>query len=281
MARKIILFIVVISVVACTITVLHYIYFDINHTKTLPKDHYLAGIKYLEAKRYKLAIAELKMSIVNSSDNYDALVLLAVAHAKIRHPGAALRAFKEAEKTEPGSLKAYVVFAQALSETGQKDMAITLLEKAIKIDPENAQVSKLLDAIYAEKGSLELSLLKTTILETRMNAVSDLARMGRYAEAISECKKALEIDPKSIAIRNNLGVLYSMAGDDDEAISQINEIVKQSPRESSAYKNIAIIYSKYPQKSAMAIEYFEKYLASRADAPDRELVQQKITELRR
>jgi tetratricopeptide (TPR) repeat protein len=269
--------------------------------------HYNLGAQYLEARKYREAIEEFDKVLKKAPDDLNTLLLMSVAHAKLRHSEAALRYFNEAVKAKPDSSNTYMVFAQAMADTGQKDMAISLLEKAIELDGKNALAYNALGIVYADKGELEKAkdvwsagikadpsskeiaanlkrvsamLSAAAELDERLKAINKLAGENNYEGAIAECKKALEAYPGSITIHNNLGVLYGMTGKDGEAVDEFKKVIKLSPKEGGAYRNIAIIYSKYPEKRDEAIKYFEKYILLNPTTQDRELVEKKIEELK-
>jgi len=53
---------------------------------------------------------------------------------------------------------------------------------------------------------------------------------GRYEEAISACKKALERSPDSIAAHVGLTATYSSSGRDDESRAQDKEVLRVQPK---------------------------------------------------
>jgi TolB-like protein/DNA-binding winged helix-turn-helix (wHTH) protein len=56
-----------------------------------------------------------------------------------------------------------------------------------------------------------------------------LAPMGRMAEAISENKKALELDPLSLPINNFMGMTYMFAGDYEKSYQQFQHTISMDP----------------------------------------------------
>lgn len=56
-----------------------------------------------------------------------------------------------------------------------------------------------------------------------------LLPMGRFAEAIAENKKALDLDPLSIPMNNFLGNMYAWAGDYDKSYEQFQRTIQMDP----------------------------------------------------
>ena len=56
-----------------------------------------------------------------------------------------------------------------------------------------------------------------------------LSRLGRFDEAIAECKRAVELDPLSLAINADLGSIYYFARHYDEAIDQMRKTLEMDP----------------------------------------------------
>lgn len=268
--------------------------------------HLNLGTQYYEAGNYREAIVEFEKVLKRAPDDYNTLVLMAASHARLHHSESALRYFKEAVRSNSASADAYIIFSQALADTGQKEAAKNLLEKAVMINPKNPVAYNSLGIMYADTGMvekakeawtkgleidpaskeiannlkrLEVLMDKARQFEAHMSNMNKLVQEGKYDLAVEEAKKAIAINPKSVTAQNNLGVLYGMLSRDAEAVEQFKKVAKLSPAESGAYKNIGIIYSKYRDKRKEASEYFEKYLTANPKAEDRDLIEQKIQEL--
>jgi tetratricopeptide (TPR) repeat protein len=78
--------------------------------------------------------------------------------------------------------------------------------------------------------------------------------MGRTDEGIAEIKRALELDPLSLIINQNLGESYYYARRFDQAIEQCQKILELDPNYVRAYTTIAAAYEqKKMYKEAIAI----------------------------
>lgn len=278
-----------------------------KYERVNPRSHYNLGCRYIEEKKYAEAVAEFKRTLKRDPEYFEAIVSMTVALVHLNDFDSAQTCFAKAMALKPGSSPAYAVYAQALDDAGRHDDAIRLYSKAIEFDGANVAAHNGLGVAYAKKemydeakkawekglavepGSAEIRQNLTRLsrimaarpIEAYIANTNKFASEGRYDLAIEESKKALEIDPKNISVHNNLGVLYSLNGDDEAAAAEFKKVLFLNPKEAGTYKNIAIIYSKYPEKYPEAIEYFRKYMEMCSSDEERALVEKKIEELKR
>jgi len=113
--------------------------------------------------------------------------------------------------------------------------AAEALKTAIRLDPNYAQAHHVLS------GVLQLS--------------------GNFKDAIQEESEAVELDPLAFIFRASLAEEFSMAGQNDEAIAQINQIFRIDPQYPKAHETLALIdlrMGKY-KKAIREFEVSEKY----------------------
>jgi len=67
-------------------------------------------------------------------------------------------------------------------------------------------------------------------------------RKGLYVKALSEYKKALEIDPRYSKVHYNLGSLYEEQGMIQKAIDEYNKAIKLNPDDFQSHNNLSGIY---------------------------------------
>ena len=65
-----------------------------------------------------------------------------------------------------------------------------------------------------------------------------LVPLGRFDDGIAEGKRAVELDPLSLAINSDMGVNYHFAGRYDEAIAQLRKTLEMDPGYYFAYVNL-------------------------------------------
>ena len=83
------------------------------------------------------------------------------------------------------------------------DEAVAQFQKAVEINPNDAEAQYNLGNAFFQKGQLD--------------------------EAVAQFQKALEIDPNSFATHYNLGGAFFQKGQLDEAITQFREVLRLKP----------------------------------------------------
>jgi TolB-like protein/DNA-binding winged helix-turn-helix (wHTH) protein/tetratricopeptide (TPR) repeat protein len=94
-----------------------------------------------------------------------------------------------------------------------------------------------------------------------------LMASGRDGEAVTEIKRAQELDPLLPALRVNVGMVYSCVGQHDAAIEQLRNTTELNPDYDLGYSGLGIAYLRkamYPE----AIANLEKALDMDKDDPD-------------
>ncbi|HEV8138778.1 MAG TPA: tetratricopeptide repeat protein [Pyrinomonadaceae bacterium] len=74
-------------------------------------------------------------------------------------------------------------------------------------------------------------------------AFSYLCPMRRFDEAVSEAKRAQQLEPLSLSINTNLGAVLTTARRYDEAIAQLQKTVELDPNFVTAHWRLALAYS--------------------------------------
>jgi TolB-like protein/Tfp pilus assembly protein PilF len=69
-----------------------------------------------------------------------------------------------------------------------------------------------------------------------------LAAMGRDTEAIEQMTRAHQLDPGSLIINRDLGVIYSWTGQTDRAIEQLRKTIQMDPRFAPAHAHLGRVY---------------------------------------
>ena len=105
----------------------------------------------------------------------------------------------------------------ALLEEGQYDRAIAYFNKAIELNPRDADA-------YNNRG------------------LAYFEGKGQYDKAIVDYNKAIELNPRSAAAYNNRGLAYGYKGKYDKAISDCNKAIELNPRSAAAYNNRGLSY---------------------------------------
>ena len=123
-------------------------------------------------------------------------------------------------------------------ERGQLDDAISRLQAAIDLRPENGPAHD--------------------------NLAKALLKKGQVAEAMVHYRKFLEIEPENVEARNTLGTALIQQGHVKEAIDQWQDALALQPDNGNAASNLAWVFATCPEAStrdgARAVELGEKAL---------------------
>ncbi|MEY4635926.1 MAG: hypothetical protein RJA55_1724 [Acidobacteriota bacterium] len=100
-------------------------------------------------------------------------------------------------------------------------------------------------------------LQMTTGVPNRLTAASsELAKAGKFAEAIAEQRKALDINPRSEQLMYALAQRYAQAGDTKQALEQLGHAIRRQPKQWKQQAAADPLFAKL-----RALDAFQKLLA--------------------
>jgi len=102
----------------------------------------------------------------------------------------------------------------------------------------------------------------------------------RFAEAIISYQRALDIDPKNVDVRVDMGTCYRGVGQPERAIEEYKKGMTYNPRHPMAYMNAGVVYAYDLGKKAEAVKSFEKYLELAPNSPNAADIRQQIQQLK-
>ncbi len=111
---------------------------------------------------------------------------------------------------------AYVTLGGIHNATGKNDLALEEFQRALQLDPRNA------DAIKGLAHSYESA--------------------GRAADAEAAYKKAIALRPDYWGGYNSLGAFYHSQGKFEDAITQFRHVIELTPDNAQAYSNLGAVY---------------------------------------
>jgi adenylate cyclase len=116
-----------------------------------------------------------------------------------------IAAGERAVDLEPGGARAHLCYGMSLHYGGRPEEAIPVLQKAIRLNP------------LGETGGL-------------LNLGHAYRATGRFEEAVSEYKKALQRTPNNFFAHLGLAASYSMMGRKEEAQAEAAEVLRLNPK---------------------------------------------------
>ena len=187
--------------------------------------------------RARTELMKLLHDYPKSSEVQFQLGLLALAEKKYADAEAIFRKLGQAMPGDAGPAAALVA---TYSAQNQSDRAIELLNQDLKTRPESVPIRRLL-ALTA-------------------------ARTGKYELAVTEYRKLLANDEKSVDLRTHLAEVYRLKGDLGEAIAVLNPAVQLAPKDPQPVMLLASMFVEAGRyKEAQTA--FQRVLELRPDNP--------------
>lgn len=125
----------------------------------------------------------------------------------------AVTLYRDTLARNPASALSLTNLGALLSEAGQNDEAVELLERAVRLKPDSP--------------------------ESRNDLGVALYRSGRVPEAVAQYEEALRVRPDLYRVHNNLGVVLARSGRLPEAMAHFEEALRIEPDFREAQQNLA------------------------------------------
>jgi tetratricopeptide (TPR) repeat protein len=152
----------------------------------------------------------------------------------------AVTALCRAIEIDPKHLDAHLELGTLLrDDLRDYQNAAAYLRKAIKLDPQSALAHHKLGAVLRAQGKLPEAIasyrraigIDATLVRAYIGLGALLCdELRDYRNAEAWFRKALELDPKSVAAHSNLGVALKGQGKSEEAIAQFRKAIELAPK---------------------------------------------------
>ncbi|MCH8838202.1 MAG: tetratricopeptide repeat protein, partial [Candidatus Marinimicrobia bacterium] len=154
--------------------------------------------------------------------------------------GEAEREFEIALGLNPRLFEAYFFYGRACLVQGKREQAAQLFKQASEVRPEDIQAPSFLATVYTGLGrGAEAKAARRRALDTIENhlelnphdtralyfGAGALVELGKREEGLAWAKRALEIEPDEPAVLYNVGCVYSLAGEIEDAIDCIEKVL--------------------------------------------------------
>lgn len=160
--------------------------------------------------------------------------------------------------------KAVDLFDQAIEKDSTFALAYTgLADSSLRMYGETK------DGVWAQKATLaaqQAERLSNNLPEVHMSLGSVYSMTGKYTEAVTELKRALELAPNSDEAYRNLGDAYSQSGQSDEAIAAFQKAVAANSYYWTNHNALGNAYFNLGDNTK-ALPEFQKVIDIAADSP--------------
>jgi len=150
-------------------------------------------------------------------------------------------------------------------DQGELDQAVAEFEKAVELDPNDAEAHRNLGTAYGEQGKWEESLaayekavaINPDYGEAYGDMVAAYFNLGKLTEATAAGEKGIELAPDYAMGYNNLGSVYGAQGQIDTAIALFEKGIQADPDCANCYYNLGFAYEQVEQLD-QAIAAYQK-----------------------
>jgi len=228
---------------------------NLQKAVSLNPKHELYRLNYIKTlvslQETKSAKAQIKKLNPKSQKLADILVLRGKIALVEKKPEKASSYFKQAlDKNEINSIN--ILYARSLYALGETQESFDVLNKWLKLYPEDAATHKVIAELYLERNEHELALSSfNRVLELSPNdyvALNNAAwlqfKAGRLNKAKSLAKKANTIKPNDPTIQDTYGMILLEMGEIQEAKNLLEKSSRYMPDNLNTRYHIALAYFK-------------------------------------
>lgn len=172
--------------------------------------------------------------------------------------------------SEPTDFNSILKQAKRCLRAGDDEQAIVLLEQAVNIDADRADVHDALAAAYYRKRRYEKAIehftavarLNPTQARTEINIGAIHNRLGQYDQAVHSLRRGIQKDRKCSEGYYNIGLAYRGLNQLSMAVSAYREAIRLNPEMAEAHQNLANVYVEMGNHQ-QAILHYKKALEIR------------------
>jgi protein O-mannosyl-transferase len=151
----------------------------------------------------------------------------------------------------------------ALLEMGRVDEAAIHFQKALQVQPQDAEARNNLGNAFFRQGQVDKAVahyqaalqINPNLALARYNLGVALLRNGRVHEAVEHFERALEIEPDFAKAQYNLGVTFVQLGRVSEAIAHYNKALEINPKYAEAEYNLGIALLQFGRLNEAVFHY--------------------------
>ncbi len=187
--------------------------------------------------------------VAEDPDNIKYLNKLVYLNLNKKDFDSAIRNLKQLTILQPENIEARILLGNVYLKTNQKRLAALEYESALKVDPDNESLRVTLADLYLwmpqkEKGIFhyEHLLMAHVLNEQYFDQLLELTKATQPSKAIKYYKFRINHLPNNVDLRESCVEFYIELGYTDEAIEQLQILIKQNPEEIAYPLDLANLY---------------------------------------
>jgi tetratricopeptide (TPR) repeat protein len=182
--------------------------------------------------------------------------------------------YEKATELQPDMpISSYV--GRLLLEQKRPDDALPWLQRALAMQPDNAQVHRDLGNVLLQKGRVDLAIahcrraieLEPNDPQALNNYGLALLGQGDLTNALSQFSKAVSLRPDDAGIRFNLGDALFQSGQTAAAVAQFEKAVEIQPAFADAHYHLAVALSRVG-RVGQSVSHLQQTISLRPDFAD-------------
>ncbi len=161
----------------------------------------------------------------------------------------AIEQYKIITEKDPKDIESLVMLGRLDRVIENSVEAEASFKKALAVDPDNEDAITGLASIYSDRGDvktasglLEQLVKKNPSPRALVNLANDYESMHEYSLAADAYKKALDIDPNRLELKQALAQDLAMAGRYDDALKTYQDMAQANAQDAAPYLGMAQIY---------------------------------------
>src|SRR5678815_1759516 len=178
--------------------------------------------------------------------------------------------FRRAIELNPNYPTAHHWYSRYLRGVGRPDEAFREIKRAEELDPLSLVIINNVAENYIDRGDLNAAAresqrlidLDPSFWPSHQTLAIVLVKQGRYADALTEVQKSVELANRSNAPLALLGHVYARMGRQGEAEAVIKELEKRYADKQADGRDLAVVYAGLDDKNK-AFEWLEKSFKDR------------------
>ena len=233
------------------------------------------GVGYEKKEMFNEAIAAYRRAIEIDPYHIKAHANLGTVFSRFNNFRDGIRELEIAIKINPKLDAAYFNLGTTYKKMGLLDEAVIEYEKALSLKPDDELIRRVLIKVIKQrevmneemKDPVKAKEIKKKLSDSYYNLGAIQLMDNVYNKAEDFFKKALGYNNSNIMAKLNLGNVYYLKGEFDEAIKEFKEVVKTDPK-----------FYKAKGDKVNALEVFKKY--SKVE-PENSVLKKEIEDLSR